>query len=159
WYEHTSFRLVGDRLVMGQVTGLVEGHAFAGLFEHMPAAILRSDPEAEVALVAAADALARGGTLGCSGWLRHAEASFDPGPDDQASAQLAGAVVGLLLGLRQDAAPSVDLVTRAEGLLDRILTTSTEHHADLVALIEGARGRVDLWTGRLDEAGAAFNGP
>jgi LuxR family transcriptional regulator, maltose regulon positive regulatory protein len=153
---HYACRLVVDRLVIGQVTGLVEGDAFAGLFEHMPAAILRSNPEAEVALVAAADALARGDTLGCSGWLRHAEASFESGPGDQTSAQLAGAVVGLLLGLRQDAAPSMDLVTRAEGLLDRILSTSTEHHADLVALIEGSRGRVELWAGRLDEAGASF---
>ena len=155
---HYACRLVVDRLVIGQVTGLVEGNAFAGLLEHMPAAILRSNPGAEVALVAAADALARGDTLVCSGWLRHAEASFDSGAGDQTSAQLAGAVVGLLLGLCQDVPPSMDLVTHADELLDRILSTSTEHHADLVALIEGARGRAELWAGRLDEAATSFKG-
>src|SRR4029453_13975394 len=105
---HYACRLVVDRLVIGQVTGLVEGHAFAGLFEHLPAALPRTRPQPEGALGAAADALARGDTLGCSGWLRHAEASFDSGPDDQTSAQLAGAVVGLLLGPRRAPAPSVD---------------------------------------------------
>jgi LuxR family transcriptional regulator, maltose regulon positive regulatory protein len=153
---HYACRLVVDRLVIGQVTGLVEGPTFAGLFESMPVAILRSNPEAEVALVAAANALARRDTAGCSGWLRHAEASLGSRSGDQTSAQLAAAVVALLLGLCQDVPPSTDLVTRAEDLLDRILSTSTEHHADLVALIEGARGRLELWAGRLDEAAASF---
>src|SRR5262245_49705812 len=155
---HYACQLIVDRLVIGQVTGLVEGHAFAGLFEHMPAAILRSNPEAEVALVAAAGALARGDTLGCSGWLRQAETGLDSGSGDPTAAQLAAAVVGLLLGLCQDVPPSVDLVARAEEFLDRILSTSTDHHADLVALLAGARGRTELWAGRLDEAAASFKG-
>lgn len=148
--------LVAARMAVGQVLGLGAEAPLARFFRAMPQEVVSTGTEPEPAIVAAAEALARGDDQGCGIALKHAEDALAELPDDHAAAaRLAAGVIRVARPYPHDP----DTVQRVAGEAARLLDRSAavwERRPELRALLLMACGLADLWAGRLTDAAARY---
>ena len=132
------------------ITPLAE--AFGG----MPRDAAWTQPEP--LLVQAATRLCRGGAETSAAPLDAAEGMLERLPaDDQIPARLAAALIRLALARRTgDLEAATAAAGRAQALVGQLPGEVHARHPEVQAQVLAARGVVELWAGRLDEAAACF---
>jgi LuxR family transcriptional regulator, maltose regulon positive regulatory protein len=144
--------LVATRMAIGQVLGIGVDAPLTRHFRAMPPEVASTGTEPEPAIVAAAEALARGDDQSCGLALKQAEEILAELPEDHAvTARLAAGVVrvarpqpGDADAIRRVAGDAASMLVRSGAALDR--------RPELRALLLAACGLADLWAGRLTDA-------
>ena len=150
-------RTVVDELMVGQLLEPRGSEPLAAGFRHMPRDLAWTEPQSP--LVATAIDFAQGpgdpGTVGLSvaeGMLEHLPA------EDETPSRLAACLIRLALSRR---AGHFDAAAAAAGQAQTLIGALPEHqlarHPEVRAQVLSARGTVELWSGRFDEAAALFS--
>jgi LuxR family maltose regulon positive regulatory protein len=155
-WQYASW-LVAARMAVGQVLGLGAEPSLARHFRDMPPEAVSAGIEPEPAIVAAAEALARGDDQGCGLALKHADELLAELPEDHAiEARLAVGVVRVarphtrdVETVRRVGQDAADLLVRSGKALER--------RPELRAMLLAACGLADLWAGRLSDAAERYS--
>jgi LuxR family transcriptional regulator, maltose regulon positive regulatory protein len=143
-----------DEFAVGQLVELRGHQPLAEAFHGMPQNLAWTQPQP--LLVQAATALSRGEAGSTS--LAAAESTLERLPaDDQVPARLAAALIRLALSRRAgDLEAATAAAGRAEALMDQLPEEVHARHPEIRGQVLSARGVVELWAGRLDEAAVRF---
>ncbi len=144
--------MVVDGLAIGEIIEPEDGPSLADEFAGMPPG--ERWPEPQPYLVCAAVALAAGRPEPAAAALDAAEKILDRLPADQeTAARLAAAMIRLTASRRSgDLTAAAGASACAAALIGRISGGRPARHAGMRAQVLSARGAVELWSGRLDEA-------
>jgi LuxR family transcriptional regulator, maltose regulon positive regulatory protein len=144
--------MVVDGLAIGEIIEPGDGPSLADEFAGMPSG--ERWPEPQPYLVSAAIALSVGRPGPAAAALDAAEEILARLPADQEAAARLAATMIRLAGARRsgDLTAAVGATACAEALIDRISGGRLAQHAGIRAQVLSARGAVELWSGRLDEA-------
>jgi LuxR family transcriptional regulator, maltose regulon positive regulatory protein len=145
-------RVAVDGLAVGEIIEPRDSRSLASEFRDMPHGAAWTEPQPY--LVGAAAALSAGRAEASAAALRAAEALLERVPEaQQAASRLAAALIRLAAARRTgDLAAATAAMARAEALLARIPGEQLTRHPAIRAQVLSARGAVELWSGRLDEA-------
>ena len=148
--------MVIDQQAIGQLIGPRDGHSLAGEFAGLSPGQDWTRPQPY--LVAAALALAADRPRSCTAALDAADGMMARLPaDEQASCQLAAAVVRLTASLRAgDVTAAASAVSRAELMLGRVAGAKPAWRLDLARRVLAGRAAVELWSGHPDQAAGAL---
>jgi LuxR family transcriptional regulator, maltose regulon positive regulatory protein len=144
--------MVVDGRAIGEILEPADSPPLAGEFAGMPPG--ERWPETQPYLVCAAVALSAGRPESAAIALGAAEQLLDRLPADQeAAARLAAAMIRLAICRRGgDLTAAAGAVARAETLVGRVSGGGLTQRPGISAQVLSARGAVELWSGRLDEA-------
>ncbi|HET7245972.1 MAG TPA: LuxR C-terminal-related transcriptional regulator [Streptosporangiaceae bacterium] len=144
--------MVVDGLAIGEIIEPAESHSLADEFAGMPPG--ERWPEPQPYLVCAAVDLSAGRPELAVAALDAAERILDRLPSDQeAAARLAASTIRLAAARRGgDLAAAAGAIACAEALIGTISGGRLAQHAGIRAQVLSARGAVELWSGRPDEA-------
>lgn len=144
--------MVVDGLAIGEIIEPAESHSLADEFAGMPPG--ERWPEPQPYLVCAAVDLSAGRPELAAAALDAAERILDRLPSDQeAAARLAASTIRLAAARRGgDLAAAAGAIACAEALIGTISGGRLAQHAGIRAQVLSARGAVELWSGRPDEA-------
>jgi LuxR family maltose regulon positive regulatory protein len=143
--------MVVDGLAIGEIIEPAESPSLADEFAGMPPG--ERWPEPQPYLLSAAVALSAG-RPGPAAALDAAEKILDRLPADQeATARLAASMIRLAAARRDgDLTAAAGAVTSAEAWIGKVSGGRPAQHAGIRAQVLSARGAVEFWSGRLDEA-------
>lgn len=144
--------IVVDGLAIGEIIEPAQSHPLADEFAAMPPG--ERWPEPQPYLVCAAVALSAGRPGPAAAALDAAERIFDRLPADQEpAARLAASMIRHSASRRSgDLTAAAGAIACAEASIGRISDGRSAQHAGIHAQVLSARGAVELWSGRLDEA-------
>src|SRR5215467_5107352 len=144
--------IVVDGLAIGEIIEPAQSPALADEFAAMPSG--ERWPEPQPYLVCAAAALSAGWPEPAAAALGAAERILDRFPaDEEAAARLAASMIRLAAARRGgDLAAAAEAIACAETLIGTISGGRLAQHAGIRAQVLYARGAVELWSGRPDEA-------
>jgi LuxR family maltose regulon positive regulatory protein len=144
--------MVVDGLAIGEIIESAESHSLADEFAGMPPG--ERWPESQPYLVCAAVELSACRPGPAAAALDAAERILDRLPADQeAAARLAASMIRLAAARRGgDLAVAAGAIGCAEALIGTISGGRLAQHAGIRAQVLSARGAVELWSGRPDEA-------
>jgi len=144
--------MVVDGLAIGEIIEPAESPALADEFAGMPPGERWPGPQPYLVLAAAA--LSAGRPEPAAAALDAAEKLLDRLPADQeAAARLAASMICLAASRRSgDLTAAAGAIACAEALIGRISGGRPAQHVEIHAQLVSARGAVELWSGRLDEA-------
>jgi LuxR family maltose regulon positive regulatory protein len=144
--------MVVDGLAIGEIIEPEQGPSLADEFAGMPYG--EGWPEPQPYLVCAAVALSAGRPGPAAAALDAAERILDRLPADQEAAARLAATMIRLAGARRsgDLTAAAGAAACAEALIGGISGARLAQHAGIRAQVLSARGAVELWSGRLDEA-------
>jgi LuxR family maltose regulon positive regulatory protein len=155
--------MVVDEFAVGQLIEPRGHQPLAEAFKDMPRDKTWTQPEP--LLVQAATRLCRGGGEANAGPLDAAESIIEHLPADHVPARLAAALIRLALARRTgDFEAAMAASGRAQALAGQLPGEVHASHPEVQAQVLAARGVMELWAGRLDEAavslaeGAAVSG-
>jgi LuxR family transcriptional regulator, maltose regulon positive regulatory protein len=141
-----------DDLAIGELLAPQGGHALGEVFAGMRPGQAWATPQPY--LISAAMALSAGRDHSCAAALDAADGLLERCPaDEEPESRLAAAMTRVAACLRTgdlDAAPAA--AARAEMLLDKVPAGKLARHPEIAARVLSARGTIELWSGRLDEA-------
>ena len=145
-------RTVIDGLAIGEIIEPVGGRCLADEFAAMPAGETWAEPHPY--LVSAAIALSAGRPESAVAALDAAEDILGRLPAGQQDAAMLAAALIRLAAFRRtgDFAAATEAAARAEALLSRIPGDRLTRRQGVRACLLPARGAVELWSGRFDEA-------
>jgi LuxR family transcriptional regulator, maltose regulon positive regulatory protein len=146
-------RVAVDGLAVGELLEPHDGRSLASEFQGMPHGTAWAEPQPHLVGAAAALSAARAEVSAAA--LRTAEALLGRVPEaQQAASRLAAALIRFAAARRTgDLTAAAAATARAEALLARIPGEQLTRHPAIRARVLSARGAVELWSGRLDEAG------
>jgi len=149
-------RMVINGLAIGEIIEPRAGRSLAGEFAGMPDSQAWTEPQPY--LVLAAVALADGRLEPAAAWLDAAEAILGRLPaEQQTAARLAAALIRRAAALRNgDLTAAAQATARLEALVG-VLGVEVARRPEFRAYVLSARGTVELWSGRFDEAARALD--
>jgi len=148
--------MVVDEFAIGQLISPHGHQPLAEAFNGMPREEAWTQPEP--LLVQAATRLGRGGGEAIAGPLEAAESIIEQSPaGDHLPARLAAALTRLALARRTgDFETAIAASRRAQALAAQLPGEVHDRHPEIQAQVLAARGVMELWAGRLDEAVVSF---
>jgi len=144
--------MVVDGLAIGEIIEPTESPSLADAFARMP--LGERWPEPQPYLVCAAAAFSAGRPELAAAALDAAETLLDRLPADQeAAGRLAATMIRFAASRRSgDLTAAAEAIACAEALTDEISGGTLAQHAGIRGQVLSARGAVELWSGRLNEA-------
>ena len=144
-------RMVIDALAIGEIIEPQGSRCLADEFARMPHGEAWTEPEPY--LVSAAVALSAGRPESAAATLDAADAILGRLPDQETPAQLAAAVIRIAVSRHTgDLTAAAEAAARAEALVSKVSGDKLAQLPGIRAYVLSARGTVELWSGRFDEA-------